>query len=121
MEIPFLLYLSPYLSPYSILVTASSGGVYIYSCCSCCGCYKVAGAAIKVTGGTAIKITCSTAVKIAGGISKAASGIKISFIDLACCASCLGAVGVRGDISALKWDEACADKAYADKAYTDGA
>ena len=45
----------------------------------------------------------------------------MSFTDLACCASCLGAVGVRGDISALKWDKACTDKAYADGACVDGA
>ena len=43
------------------------------------------------------------------------------FIDLACCASCLGAVGVRGDILALKWDGTCADKAYTDGAYSDRA
>ena len=43
------------------------------------------------------------------------------FIDLACCAGCLGAVGVRGDVSALEWDGACADGACADKACTDGA
>ena len=41
----------------------------------------------------------------------------MSFIDLAYCASCLGAVGVRGDILALKWDGACVDRACADRAY----
>ena len=81
---------------------ASSGGVCIYSCCSCYGYYRVTEAAIRVTGGTAIRTTYSAAVGIASGIGRAASGIRISFIDLACCASCLGAVGVRGDIPALK-------------------
>ena len=64
-----LLYLGLCLSPYSILVTAGSGGVCVYSCCSCCGCYKVAGAAIKIASGAAIGTTYSIAVKIAGGIS----------------------------------------------------
>ena len=45
----------------------------------------------------------------------------MSFTDLAYCAGCLGAVGVRGNISALEVNGACADKAYADKAYTDKA
>ena len=50
----------------------------------------------------------------------------MSFTDLACCAGCLGAVGVRGDVLVLKWDgayadRACADKACPDRAYTDGA
>ena len=50
----------------------------------------------------------------------------MSFTDLACCAGCLDAVGVRGDVLALEWDGAyidgaCADKAYLDKACTDGA
>ena len=40
----------------------------------------------------------------------------MSFTDLACCAGCLGAVGVRGDVSALKWDGACADGACTDRA-----
>ena len=66
-----LLYLGPCLGPYSILVTASSGGVYIYNCYIRCGCYRVAGAAIKVASSTAIGTTYSTAVKIAGGISGA--------------------------------------------------
>ena len=43
------------------------------------------------------------------------------FIDLAYCASCLGTVGVRGDILALKWDRACVDRAYVDGAYIDKA
>ena len=43
------------------------------------------------------------------------------FIDLACCTGYLGAVGVKGDVSALKWDGACADRACADGAYTDKA
>ena len=116
----FLLYLGLYLGSCSILVTASSGGVCVCSCCSCYGCYRVAGAAIGVTSGTAIRTTYSTAVGIAGGIGGVASGIGMSFTDLACCAGCLGAVGVRGDVSALKWDGACVDRAYADEAYTDG-
>ena len=45
----------------------------------------------------------------------------MSFIDLACCAGCLGAVGVRGDISAFEWDGACIDRACADGAYIDRA
>ena len=55
----------------------------------------------------------------------------MSFIDLACYTSCLGAVGVRGDISVLKWDgayvdgayadRACLNRAYTDRACTDGA
>ena len=61
-----LLYLGPCLGPYSILGTASLGGVYR---CSCCGCYRVAGAAIRVAGGTAIGTTYGAAVRIAGGIS----------------------------------------------------
>ena len=68
-----------------------------------------------------IGTTCGTAVEIASGISGAAGGIRMSFTDLAYYASCLGAVGVRGDVSALKWDGACADGACADGAYVDGA
>ena len=45
----------------------------------------------------------------------------MSFINLAYYAGCLGAVGVRGDVSTLKQDGACADKAYTDGAYADGA
>ena len=50
----------------------------------------------------------------------------MSFTDLACCASYLGAVGVRGDVSAFNWDgvctdRACTDRACADRAYVDGA
>ena len=41
----------------------------------------------------------------------------MSFTNLAYCTSYLGAVGVKGDVSALKWDGAYADKAYADGAY----
>ena len=61
-----MLYLSSYLGLYSILVTASLGGSYY----SYCGCYGVAGAAIKIASGTAIGTTYSTAVEIAGGINK---------------------------------------------------
>ena len=121
-----MLYLGSYLGSYSILVTAGSGGVYIYSCCSYYSCCRVAGAAIKVTGGAAIGTTYSTTVRIASGIGGAASEIKMSFTDLAYYASCLGAVGVRGDVSALKWDgayadRACADGACMDRAYADKA
>ena len=45
----------------------------------------------------------------------------MSFTDLACYAGCLGAVGVRGDVSALEWDGACADGAYLDGACLDEA
>ena len=45
----------------------------------------------------------------------------MSFTDLACYAGCLDAVGVRGDVSALKWDGACVDGACADGACLDGA
>ena len=73
----------------SILVTAGLGGVYIYSCCSYCGCYRVAGAAIGVASSVAIGTTCSIAVKIASGISGAASRIsKGSYKD-----SCEGYYG----------------------------
>ena len=136
-----LLYLGLYLGPYSILVTAGLGGVYIYSYCSCYSCCRVAGAAIKVASGTAIGTTYSVAVEIASGISKVASGIgrgsykdsyrgcyqaycqwvKMLFTDLAYCTGCLSAVGVREDISVLKQDRACADKAYADGACLDKA
>ena len=71
----FLLYLGPCLSPYSILVTAGSGGVCVYSCYSCCGCYRVAKAAIRVASSTAIRTTYGAAVGIASGISKAVSRI----------------------------------------------
>ena len=43
------------------------------------------------------------------------------FTDLACCTGCLGAVGVRGDVSALEWYGACIDRACADGACVDGA
>ena len=43
------------------------------------------------------------------------------FIDLTYYTGYLGAVGVRGDVSALKWDGACADGACADGAYLDEA
>ena len=81
---PSLLYLGLCLGPYSILSTASSGSIYIYSCCSCCG---VAGAAIKIASGTAIGTTCGAAVGIAGGIGGAAGGISRAFYGAACRAS----------------------------------
>ena len=71
-----LLYLGLYLSPYSILVTASLGGVCIYSCYNCYGCCGVAGTAIKVASSTVIRTTYSAAVGIASGIGGAASGIS---------------------------------------------
>ena len=43
------------------------------------------------------------------------------FTDLASYAGCLGAVGVRGDVLALKWDGACVDRACVDGACADGA
>ena len=64
-----------YLGSYFILVTAGSGGIYIYSCYSYYSCCGVIRAAIKVTSSTVIGITCSAAIKIAGGISRTASGI----------------------------------------------
>jgi hypothetical protein len=63
-----LLYLGPCLGPCSILGTASLGSVCVCSCFSYCGCYRVAGAAIRVASGAAIGITCGTAVGIAGRI-----------------------------------------------------
>ena len=83
----FLLYLGPCLGLYSILVMAGSGGVYIYSCCSYCGCCGVAEAAIKIAGGVAIGVvsgaairtTNSAAVGIASGIGGAASRISGGF------------------------------------------
>ena len=102
MGTPSLLYLGSCLGLCFILVTAGSGGVYICSCCGYCGCYGVAGAAIKVIGGAAIRTTYSATVRIASGIGGAAGEIGILFIDLACCAGYLGAVGVRGDVSVLK-------------------
>ena len=74
-----MLYLRPCLSPYSILVTAGSGSVYMYSCCSCYSYYRVAGAVIGVAGGTAIGTTYNAAVGIASGISGAASRISRGF------------------------------------------
>ena len=67
-----LLYLGLCLGPCSILVMAGSGGVYVYSCC--CGCYRVAGAAIGVASSVAIGTTCGAAVGIAGGIGGAFCG-----------------------------------------------
>ena len=37
-----------------------------------------------------------------GGFYGGCRWVRISFADLACCTGCLGAVGVRGDVSALK-------------------
>ena len=137
--VPSLLYLGFCLGPYFILGTASSGGVYMCSCCNYCG---VAGAAIRVASSAVIRTTYSAAVGIAGGISGAVYGgscggscggsrgdscrgccwwVGILFTDLACCAGCLGAVGVREYVLALKWDGACADGACADRACADGA
>ena len=46
----------------------------MYSCFSYYSCYRVAGAAIGVTGSTVIRTTYSAAVGIAGGIGGAAGG-----------------------------------------------
>ena len=73
------MYLGPYLSPYFILVIAGLGSVYIYSYCGYCNCYKVAGAAIKVTSSTAIRITYSIVVGIANRISRTANKISGAF------------------------------------------
>ena len=89
-----LLYLGLCLGPYSILITPSLGGVCVCSYCSCCGCYRVAGAAIRVT-------------------SEAASGIGGACVDGAC---------VNGAyIDGACIDGACTDKACTDGAYKDGA
>ena len=65
-----MLYLGLYLSPYSILVTASLGGVYIYSyysrCGDSCGNYY----STLSTAGSAIGTTSGAVVKIASEISK---------------------------------------------------
>ena len=133
-----LLYLGLCLGFCSILVIASSGGVCVYSCCSCCGCCGVVGVAIEVASGTVIRTTCSAAVGIAGGIGGCSCGyrcgcccgcfccggcfgaycwwVRMLFIDLACCAGCLGVVGVRGGVLVLKWDGACVDRACTDGA-----
>ena len=88
-----LLYLGPYLGLYSILVTASSGGVYMCSCCSYYSCCGVAGAAIKVAGGTVIGIIYGIAVRIASGIGGAAGGIGGAFCGAFCGASCGASCG----------------------------
>ena len=97
------MYLGPYLGLYFILITASSGGVYIYSCCSRCGgsykgcygsCYRgccwaggpgevvrAAEAAIRVAGSVAIGTTSGAVVRIASGIGRAASGISGAYAD----------------------------------------
>ena len=65
-----MLYLGFCLSPYSILVTAGLGGVYIYSYCSYCkGSYR-GYYFILSTAGSAIGITSSAAVKITSRISR---------------------------------------------------
>ena len=79
MGTPFLLYLGSYLGLYFTLVTAGSGGVYIYSCCGYCGCYRIVKAPIKVTSSIAIGTTYSVAVRIASRIGGAASGISKGF------------------------------------------
>ena len=42
----------------------------------------------------------------------------MSFTDLACCASYLDAVGVKGDVLVLEWDGACVDRVCIDRAYS---
>ena len=71
-----LLYLSPCLGPYFILVTAGSGGVCVCSYCSCCSCYGVTRAAIEIAGNTAIGTTYSAAIKMASGINRTANRIS---------------------------------------------
>jgi hypothetical protein len=87
-----LLYLGPCLGSYSILVIAGLGSVYIYSCC---GYY---GGSYGGSCGDSCRGCCWW--------------VGILFIDLAYYAGYLGAVGVRGDVSALKWDGAYIDGAY---------
>ena len=48
------------------------------------------------------------------------ASIGMSSIDLACCAGCLGTVGVRGDVLALKWDGVYVDGACVDGVYLNG-
>ena len=85
-----LLYLGLCLGPYSILVTASSGGICVYSCYSCYSYYGVAGAAIKIT-------------------SKAASKISRAYID--------GAYIDKAYVNKAYIDGAYTDGAYRDRAY----
>ena len=115
-----LLYLGPCLGLYSTLVTAGSGGVYV---CSCCGCYRhyyrVAGAAIGVTGGAAIGTTCGAAVGIAGGIGGAFCGASCgrSCGDSCCGHSCRACWRDRACIDGACTDGACGDGACGDRAY----
>ena len=124
-----LLYLGLCLGLYSILVTASLGGVYMCSYCSCCGCCGVAGAAIEVAGGAVIRITCSTAVRIAGGISRAFYGASCG---ASCCGTscwacwrdgaCIGKAYAGGAcLNRTCIGKACVDRACADRACTDRA
>ena len=101
----FLLYLGPCLGLCSMLITAGSGGVCVCSCCGSCG-----GSCGGFCGGS-----CGDSCR------GCYWWVGILFIDLACCAGCLGAVGVRGDVSALEWDGACADGACPGGACIDGA
>jgi hypothetical protein len=79
-----LLYLGPCLGPYSTLGTAGLGSVYICSCYNCCGCYRVAGAAIRVASGAAIWTTYGVAVGIASGIGGGSYGGSYR----GCCGGC---------------------------------
>ena len=60
------------------------------SCCSYCGYYRAAGAAIRVASSAVIGTTCGTAVKIAGGIGGAASKISGTFYRASYKAFCGG-------------------------------
>ena len=117
--VTFLLYLGLYLGPYSILVTASSGGVYICSYCGCRGCYGVAGAAIEVASGAVIGTTCSTAVKIAGRIGGAFCGASCgaSYYGASCRAYWRDGVCIHKACTG----GACAGRACAGGACPDGA
>ena len=69
-----MLYLGLCLGPYSILVTAGLGGVYIYSYCSYCGGSCGGYCFILSIAGLAIGTTSGTAVEIAGRINRGSYG-----------------------------------------------
>ena len=58
---------------------AGLGSIYIYSCCSCYDCYRVAKAVIKVASSVAIGTTYNIVVGIANRISRIASKISKGF------------------------------------------
>ena len=104
-----LLYLGFCLGFCFILVTASSGGVCVCSCCGCHSCCKVAGAVIEVAGGAAIRTTCNAAVGIAGGIGGA-------FCGASCGAFCCGASCWACWRDGVCINRACAGRACLDRA-----